>query len=96
MSPNPIPSSSWCPRSRAMEVYDKGVGISPRLRGLPYNLTSHAPTGLVAQKVWNGVRSRRIFVRSTEKVLPDTPIEATPTTTAEKKTRIERRSQVAA
>ena len=43
-------------------VYDKGVGLSSRVRGLNYNATSSDQTELIAKKLWKDISSRRIFV----------------------------------
>ena len=63
-------------------VYNRGVGFSPRVRGLPYNTAS---TDLIAENFWKDIRAQRLFVCSTLSITLDTPIEATPTTTVEKK-----------
>ena len=66
-------------------VYNRGVGVAPRVRGLPYNMTSPDQTLLIASKLWKDIAHRRIFVCSAAVVGEDSPIEATPTTTVEKK-----------
>ena len=54
------------------------------MRGFPYNQTSAPATELSAEKLRNAIRARRLFVCSTACLHTDTPIEASPTTTAEK------------
>ena len=71
-----------------LAVYNRVVGTTPRVRGLPYNLSTPAATGLIAGKLRKDIRARRILACSTNCILIDTPIEATPpppTTTVAKK-----------
>ena len=64
----------------------RGSGETPRIRGLPYDRANPDHSILIAEKLRNDIRSRRIFVRSTSAVTENTPAEATPNTTVEKKT----------
>ena len=65
--------------------YSEGVGVIPRGRGLPRNHTQKTNSVLLAAKMRKGVRALRMFVWPTQAISPDTPIDATPTTTVEKK-----------
>ena len=66
-------------------VYSRGVGVTPRIRGLPYNRSAPDQTLSIASKLWKDVHARRMFACSTATVTDETPIDATPTTTVEKK-----------
>ena len=68
-----------------MAVYDRGIGVTPRVRGLPYNQSCPDQTILIASKLWKDIHAQRIFGRSTLMVASETPIEAKSTTTVEKK-----------
>ena len=56
-------------------------GNVPRVRGSPYNRPSTSNAEMVAEKLRQDIKARRIFASSTQCVLSDTPVETTPTTT---------------
>ena len=73
------------PNHGVRAVYDKGVGITPRIRGIPYSLSKPDQTFLIASKLRKDIHAQRIFVCSTDTIASDTPIEAKPAKTVEKK-----------
>ena len=68
----------WCESC----IWKRG-GFTTRARCLPYNATSSDQTELIFTKLWP--RARRILVCSAVGISSETPIEAKPTTTTEKK-----------
>ena len=63
--PFPYPEIVGILDQGARSVYDKGVCVSPRIRGLPYNMASSDQTELIATKLWRDISARRIFVCTT-------------------------------
>ena len=66
-------------------VYDKGVGVTHRVRGFPYSISSPVHTLLIASKFRNDIYAQRLFVCSAKVVSPETPIGSTTAATVEKK-----------
>lgn len=64
-----------------------GAGLTPRIRGLPYKLPTPDQALPIASILWKDIYARRIFARAAATVSGETPIEATPTSTAEKRIR---------
>ena len=65
--------------------YSGGVPLNPRQRGLPYQKTNEEHCRLIEEKLWKDVAAQRMLVCTTETVDANTPVEATPTTTVEKR-----------
>lgn len=69
----------------AQSFYMRWWGGVPRVRGFPYNVNNAEHSMLIPGGFWKDTRGRRIFARPTATVTEATPVEATPTTTVDKK-----------
>ena len=59
--------------------------MHPRTRGLPYQLTERSHCITIGEKLWKDVTAGRMFVCAAKSVDTHAPVEATPTTTVDKK-----------
>lgn len=59
-------------------VYSRGVGVTPRTRGLPYSVSTPDTAELIAWNFRRDVRARGFFACSTKSISLETPIEETP------------------
>lgn len=69
---------------------DYGCGIPriPPIRGLPYHPSNADRFQYISQNSRNDIHAANLFVRPIDAITDAAPIEATPTTTVEKETRI--------
>ena len=65
--------------------YGGGAPLNPRKRGLPYRANDEENSQFTQSKMWTDIYNRRMFLRTTNTVQDSDYIEATPTTTVEKK-----------
>ena len=72
-------------RTGVRAVYGGHPPIPPRRRGLPYKMKDSETTTLILSKLWKDIFKRRMFLCTTRTVKLNELIEATPTTTVEKK-----------
>ena len=70
--------------------YQWSVPVPPTPRGLPYKITDAEQTSTILPELREDIARRRLFLCTTRMVGLDERLESTPTTTVERKTRIDR------
>ena len=66
-------------------IYEGGIPVNPRTRGLPYQMSGRQHCITIGGKMWNDVLAGRMFARTAKTVDLFSPVEATPTTMVDKK-----------